>query len=80
MVLLLQLVALVVVLDVVMAWVQPEPERWPRRILHAATEVVERPIRRVLPAPGGWDLSPFVVIAACGLLRFGLLHTAWGHG
>ena len=37
--------------------------------LHKATEPVLRPIRRVLPAMGGIDLSPIVVFLAIMLIR-----------
>ena len=38
------------------------------RFLHAATEPVLRPIRRVVPLIGGVDLSPLVVILLLMLL------------
>ena len=37
--------------------------------LHKATEPVLRPIRRLLPAMGGIDLSPIVVFLAIMLIR-----------
>ncbi len=70
-VLALQLYALITVLDVVIAWVQPRPDEWPRRALHVLTEPMQRPLRRLLP-PGrldGWDLSPLVIIALVAVVR-----------
>ena len=39
------------------------------RILYALTEPVFRPIRRVIPAVGGLDLSPIIVLLAIFWLR-----------
>ncbi len=33
--------------------------------LHAVTEPLLRPIRRILPATGGIDFSPFVLLIGC---------------
>jgi len=70
-VLALQLYALITALDVVVAWIQPRPEAWPRRGLHLLTEPAQRPLRRLLPPGrlGGWDLSPLVVIAIVATVR-----------
>ena len=60
----LELASLVVALDVLLAWVQEDPKRWPRRLTHAVTEPVLRPIRvicRGLPT-GNWDISPLLLI------------------
>ena len=40
------------------------------RTLNSLTEPVFRPIRKVLPAPGGVDLSPIVVIVGIWFLRY----------
>ena len=74
-VLIIQLYLLVVVLDVLLAWVQPDARRWPRRGTHLLTEQPQALIRRVLsPArTGGWDLSPLVLIGALGGLRVWLI-------
>jgi uncharacterized protein YggT (Ycf19 family) len=60
----LELGCLVVALDVLLAWVQEDPKRWPRRLTHFVTEPVLRPIRvisRGLPT-GNWDISPLFLI------------------
>lgn len=60
----LELGSLVVALDVLLAWVQEDPKRWPRRLTHCVTEPVLRPIRviiRGLPT-GNWDISPLLLI------------------
>lgn len=74
-VLLIQIYLLITLLDVLVAWVQPDTRRWPRRLLHALTEPVQRPIRALtgrLPT-AGWDLSPLVVILALGAVRVWLI-------
>jgi uncharacterized protein YggT (Ycf19 family) len=74
-VLALQVYLLVTVLDVLIAWVQTDPGRWPRRLLHALTEPLQRPIRVLtdrLPTDG-WDLSPLVVVAVIGAVRVWLI-------
>ncbi|WP_245957098.1 YggT family protein [Aestuariispira insulae] len=41
--------------------------------LHKVTEPVMAPIRRVLPAMGGLDLSPIVVLLGIGFLQLMIL-------
>lgn len=76
--LIIALYLLVVTLDVLVGWVQPDPARMPRRVLHALTEPLQAPLRALLPAArtGGLDLSPLVLIGALGLVRLWLL--SWG--
>lgn len=74
-VLLIQLLLLVTALDVLVAWVQPDPARWPRRPLHLLTEAMQRPLRALtarLPLDG-WDLSPLLVVLILGGLRLWLI-------
>ena len=61
----------VVVVDVLLAWVQTDWHRWPRRLTHLLTEAPQAAIRRLLrPLPtGGWDLSPLVIVGALGIIR-----------
>lgn len=70
-VLAVQLYLVVVALDVLVAWVQPDPTRWPRRLLHLLTEPPQRLLRPV-SSVGGWDLSPLVLILLLGALRVAL--------
>lgn len=74
-VMLLQLYLLITALDVLLAWVQTDPRRWPRRLFHLLTEPVQRPLRAALRAvpQGGWDLSPLVVVLLLGAARVWLL-------
>lgn len=61
----------VVAVDVLLAWVQDDPRRVPRRFTHSLTEPLQRPIRSVLAraAPGRLDLSPLVVVVVLGVVR-----------
>lgn len=43
------------------------------RTLDALTEPVFRPIRRILPAMGGLDLSPIVVLLLLSFIRYVIL-------
>lgn len=74
-VLLLQLYLVVVLVDVGLGWVQPDPLRWPRRATHLLTEPPQALARRLLQPSrtGSWDLSPLVVIGALGILRVWLI-------
>lgn len=74
-VMLLQVYLLITVLDVLLAWVQPDASRLPRRVFHGVTEPVQRPLRALLRAvpQAGWDLSPLLVVLLLGALRVWLL-------
>ena len=71
----LQLYLVVILMDVGLGWVQPDPKRWPRRGTHLLTEPPQVLVRRLLrpSLTGGWDLSPLVVIGALGVLRVWLI-------
>lgn len=50
------------------------------RILLALTEPVFRPIRRVLPAVGGLDLSPIVVFVIIWFLQYSITWASFRYG
>ncbi len=62
---------LIVAVDVLLAWVQEDPRRWPRRLTHFLTEPLQRPLRSVLRRlrPEGLDVSPLLVVLLCGVVR-----------
>ena len=65
------LASLVVAVDVVLGWVQEDPDRWPRRLTHSLTEPALRPLRRLnslLPLRGV-DWSPVLLIAGLTVLK-----------
>jgi YggT family protein len=50
------------------------------RILLAMTEPVFRPIRKVLPAMGGLDLSPIVVFVIIWFLQYSITWASFRYG
>jgi YggT family protein len=50
------------------------------RILLALTEPVFRPIRRILPAVGGLDLSPIVVFVIIWFLQYSITWASFRYG
>ncbi len=67
----IQLYLVVIAVDVLLAWVQPDPARWPRRLTHLMTEPLQIPLRVVLDRLplGGWDLSAVVLVLVLGTAR-----------
>lgn len=74
-ILVIELYLLVVTIDVLLGWVQPDPLRWPRRATDRLTEPILAPLRAVVPAgrTGGLDISPLIVVAIFGGVRVWLL-------
>jgi YggT family protein len=66
---LLDLYSLVVIASVVLSWMSLPEDNPFVRLVHQLTEPVFTPVRRVVPALGGFDLSPLVVLLAIGLLQ-----------
>ena len=50
------------------------------RILYALTEPVFRPIRRIIPAIGGLDLSPLVVFVIIWFLQYSIQWASFRFG
>jgi YggT family protein len=48
------------------------------RVLHALTEPVFRPVRRLIPPMGGLDLSPLVVLLLVYFLQRLILRSVYG--
>lgn len=70
---LFDLYSLIVMAAVILSWVRLPPDNPLVRITGALTEPLLAPIRRVIPAAGGFDLSPLVLLIALRLLRTLLL-------
>jgi len=67
----MEVLILLVCLDVFLAWIQTDPGRWPRRLIHLLTGPL-RSVSRALLArvpTGGWDFSPVLLVALLTLLR-----------
>jgi uncharacterized protein YggT (Ycf19 family) len=64
--------SLLIILYVLMSWLQLPYSIWIGRVrgfLHDTVEPVLRPIRSVLPALGGFDLSPLVALLGLSVLE-----------
>jgi YggT family protein len=69
---LIDLYSLVLFGAVVLSWVQVSPDNPVVRLIHQLTEPVLSRVRQILPAAGGFDFSPMVVLLGLQLLK-GLL-------
>ena len=65
----IDLYALIVIAAVVLSWFRLPPHNPVVRILRQLTEPLLAPIRRALPALGGLDFSPMVLILGLMLLK-----------
>lgn len=67
---LLQLYELILFVRIIISWVQPDPYNPIIRFLHALTDPVLMPLRRIIPPLGGMlDLSPLIVFIIIELLK-----------
>ena len=62
---------------VIISWIQLPPTNPVASFLHTMTEPLLAPIRRLLPAMGGIDFSPFVLLIALRMVR-GFVLSAFG--
>ncbi|MGH1494156.1 MAG: YggT family protein [Acidimicrobiales bacterium] len=70
--LLLNVFVLLLVARAIMSWVRLSPESPFRPVsdfIYRVTEPVLAPIRSVLPAMGGFDLSPLIVIVVIRIIQ-----------
>ena len=65
---LLDLYSLVVLGAVIISWIQLPPSNPVATFLHALTEPLLAPIRRVLPDAGGLDFSPLILLFGLRML------------
>jgi len=61
-------VLIVVVARAVLSWVSPDPYNTVVRTIVQLSEPVLHPVRRFVPAIGGMDISPMVVVLAAAFL------------
>jgi len=66
---LINLYILIVVIRVLMSWFEVDPNNQVIRFMHDITEPILSKIRGIIPAFGGLDLSPLVLILALSILR-----------
>jgi len=65
---LIDLYSLVVIAAVVVSWTNVPREHPAAQLLHRLTEPLLAPIRKVLPAGGGVDFSPLVLLIGLRVL------------
>lgn len=73
---LIDVYSLVVLGAVVVSWFQLPQSNPVATFLHALTEPLLGPIRRVVPAAGGLDFSPLILLFGLRMLRSLLLAAA----
>lgn len=61
--------SLLVLLAVILSWVQVAPDNPVRKVTDVAVEPVLDQIRKLLPAMGGMDFSPLVLLLGLRYLR-----------
>ncbi len=66
---LLDLYSLIVLVAVVISWMQLPPSNPIASFVHTMTEPLLDPIRRALPAMGGLDFSPMVLLIGLRMIR-----------
>lgn len=79
--LLLNLFTLAIILRAILSWFPLSPDGIMFRVasaLHAVTEPVLGPVRRVMPRVGVFDLSPLVVLLACFIIQGSVLRCGAG--
>jgi YggT family protein len=66
---LIDLYSLVMFASVVLSWVRLDPDNAIARVIRQLTEPVLSRVRQILPAAGGFDFSPMVVLIGLQLLK-----------
>jgi YggT family protein len=66
---LIDLYSLVLFASVILSWVRLDPDNAIVRVIHQLTEPVLSRVRQILPAAGGFDFSPMVVLIGLQLLK-----------
>lgn len=61
----------VILADVILSWVMPNPEQFPRSVTRQITDPLYRPVRAILDPQklGGFDLSPIIIIVLLNVLE-----------
>ena len=65
----------IIVIRALISWVNPDPYNSIVQFLYRVTEPILMPIRRILPAMGGFDLSPIVALVGIMFIRSFLVRT-----
>ena len=59
----------IIIIRALISWVNPDPYNPIVQFLYRVTEPILMPIRRILPAMGGFDLSPIVALVGIMFIR-----------
>ena len=66
----------IIIISALISWVNPDPYNPIVRFLHAVTEPVLRPVRRIIGSRTGFvDISPMVVILAILFVKYFLIQS-----
>ena len=65
----LNILTWIIIIRALISWVNPDPYNSIVQFLYRVTEPILMPIRRILPAMGGLDLSPIVAFLGIMLIR-----------
>jgi YggT family protein len=76
----LGLVLILVIARAILSWVNPDPYNPIVRFLMASTEPFLRPLRRYIPAFGGIDFTPIILLVLIYFLRLALAQTLIEYG
>ena len=65
----------IIIIRALISWVNPDPYNSIVQFLYRVTEPILMPIRRILPAMGGFDLSSIVALVGIVFIRSFLVQT-----
>ena len=65
----------IIIIRALVSWVNPDPYNSIVQFLYRVTEPILMPIRRILPAMGGFDFSPIVALIGIMFIRSFLVQT-----
>ena len=65
----------IIIIRALISWVNPDPYNQIVQFLYRVTEPILMPIRRILPAMGGFDLSPIVALVGIMFIRSFVVQT-----
>jgi YggT family protein len=65
-----------ILVSIILSWVAPGSYNPITLLLHQLTEPVMAPVRKIIPAMGGLDLSPIFVFIGINILEIVLAHTS----
>lgn len=65
----IQALIMLVVVSSILSWFRPDPRNPVVKILSAVVDPLLHPVRAILPATGGMDFSPMIVILVLYFLQ-----------